>query len=193
MNFQVKVSIPFKRESVAKDRPSKNKKEVPKVSIPFKRESVAKEVSLPATSCFQITQVSIPFKRESVAKAVLMFVVTSCGLGFNSLQTGKCSQRHRKQSEINQAMSRQSFNSLQTGKCSQSSLLHHFELLICAGFNSLQTGKCSQREERSLQEIADSIASCFNSLQTGKCSQRVGGWDSNGKIIEFQFPSNGKV
>ena len=60
---------------------------------------------------------------------------------FNSLQTGKCSQREF----VGPCPKRlPCFNSLQTGKCSQS---HYIEVDYTGclySFNSLQTGKCSQ-------------------------------------------------
>ena len=62
------VSIPFKRESVSKDRedtPAERRKAV--VSIPFKRESVSKVITQTLVGEGE-TKVSIPFKRESVSK-----------------------------------------------------------------------------------------------------------------------------
>ena len=89
-----------------------------KVSIPFKRESVFRAFILLMIRRFGMS-VSIPFKRESVFRVngirrtdeVFYF-------GFNSLQTGKCIQRKSPwQDEKNYKLC---FNSLQTGKCIQS-------------------------------------------------------------------------
>ena len=71
------VSIPFKRESLSKDRMiviSSNKGDT--VSIPFKRESLSKgkrEQLLADTATYR--RVSIPCKRESLSKAMLLWVI----------------------------------------------------------------------------------------------------------------------
>ena len=71
------------------------------VSIPFKRESVAKVLS--ASQAKQRWVVSIPFKRESVAKEAWVNCMNVLTWGFNSLQTGKWRQRrsyrHRDKSD----------------------------------------------------------------------------------------------
>ena len=86
---KVKVSIPFKRESV-----SELKVVVPRlldnssVSIPFKRESVSELRCVGTTAKAGIT-VSIPFKRESVSEHDGGEEIQFAKASFNSLQTGK--------------------------------------------------------------------------------------------------------
>ena len=63
-----------------------------------------------------------------------------------------------------------SFNSLQTGKWSQRAVKPGIIDLVEGGFNSLQTGKWSQRDNVEKFVCFDGD-SCFNSLQTGKWIQ----------------------
>ena len=60
------------------------------------------------------------------------------------------------------------FNSLQTGKWSQRAIMRS-ETFEARSFNSLQTGKWSQREITGLGSTSGNAS--FNSLQTGKWSQ----------------------
>ena len=66
--LRIRVSIPFKRESLSKVEDISGSEKDERVSIPFKRESLSKGASYRrAISIF--TCVSIPFKRESLSKA----------------------------------------------------------------------------------------------------------------------------
>ena len=89
------------------------------VSIPFKRESTAKVYG----QDLELSEilVSIPFKRESTAKddrkpSPIMNIASS---SFNSLQTGKHSERYQKDSHAFCHPLQFCFNSLQTGKHSE--------------------------------------------------------------------------
>ena len=87
---QLKVSIPFKRESVSQANSFlRSFPRLSQVSIPFKRESVSQDESIKAA--FESDEnVSIPFKRESVSQVLLRPRWTLMPWeGFNSLQTGK--------------------------------------------------------------------------------------------------------
>ena len=185
-----------------------------RVSIPFKRESISKEVGktvrLTATGTgfnslqtgkhiqSQIkvrgsghnSQVSIPFKREKHIQSVVDWIVFSPGtLLFQFPSNGKA---YPKVSTLERSCKENGcFNSLQTGKHIQSYFQTEAERSCIQSFNSLQTGKHIQSKE------GEAIIICVEMFQ----------FPSNGKAypketeefaipsneIWFQFPSNGKA
>ena len=100
---------------------------VVQVSIPFKRESVSKERNLLLPVHYR-SKVSIPFKRESVSKVGLFLMLGFIIDSFNSLQTGKCIQSNRFPLVFIRDIS--CFNSLQTGKCIQRRRCWHITLIL---------------------------------------------------------------
>ena len=136
----MKVSIPFKRESVSKVTPDSdrvksylitfqfpsNGKAYPKhlscflissecyVSIPFKRESVSKAQVLKCDIIHTTIRVSIPFKRESVSKAAweaTKGTAVTVSIPFKRESVSKEVSLQRAN-----AAGPERFNSLQTGK-----------------------------------------------------------------------------
>ena len=142
----LRVSIPFKRESVSKETQSMRRRPGKDVAgfnslqtgkciqsakatahnniakrlfqFPSNGKVYPKITRVPRHQLHLLSQVSIPFKRESVSK-VKMRMPLGCStyICFNSLQTGKCIQRKIMECQRQEFAS---FNSLQTGKCIQS-------------------------------------------------------------------------
>ena len=161
----IKVSIPFKRESLSKEiNLIAVCHQQPLVSIPFKRESLSKVDHTIAEISTHNELVSIPFKRESLSKdgygSNESMVVKKC---FNSLQTGKPIQSLKVRVTYAPKFS---FNSLQTGKPIQRGSNATEVENTSTGFNSLQTGKPIQSSTFSGRLLTQRQS--FNSLQTGK-------------------------
>ena len=133
--------------------------------------------------------VSIPFKREGVSqvKSAKLSVPQKTLIRFNSLQTGRCITSKE---GVFERLYFKSFNSLQTGRCITSGGMVG-RVYPKKSFNSLQPGRCITRKSRVLQER--SCRYCFNSLQTGRCITSPLVENFTNAVIEFQFPSTGKV
>ena len=139
----VGVSIPFKRESGVKDRAIKDSKGKPQeFQFPSNGKAESKSNYGKGIETHE-KNVSIPFKRESGVKGCHYFGFGFVNICFNSLQTGKRSQRPKKEKVVKNLIR----------------------------FNSLQTGKRSQRLSQSASGLSRLLDKCFNSLQTGKRSQ----------------------
>ena len=144
---RVRVSIPFKRESLSKA----NHHESPN------RASWEKEFQFPSNGKaypkvlwwmhrpLRIRHVSIPFKRESLSKVSWSWLTTrqACWMNcFNSLQTGKPIQRvftfwyWAGWCVVSIPFKRESLSKVRD---------EHSTEEMCKGFNSLQTGKPIQR------------------------------------------------
>ena len=143
-----------------------------------------------STGCCSVG-VSIPFKRESVSKVKAPKKLPAYQIKFQFPSNGKVYPKENiERSET--AAREEGFNSLQTGKCIQRS---------CGAM----TNHTANHEAVSIPFKRESVSkvkvlpittldgSCFNSLQTGKCIQSCFGICRSGKLIKFQFPSNGKV
>ena len=136
------------------------------VSIPFKRESVAKAWVRNEQIIEQFSFNSL--QTGKCSQSGTHAPVTNSIYRFNSLQTGKCSQREWDEQknrfivflfqfpsngkvepkymyvQSTSGVHSACFNSLQTGKWSQSLFdIYNYLKKLCR-FNSLQTGKCSQ-------------------------------------------------
>ena len=111
-----------------------------------------------------------------------------CNNRFNSLQTGKHTERGLVQTDADALILR--FNSLQTGK--------HTESISSAGYRhpTLRVSIPFKRESTLKVDIDWGIKKllvCFNSLQTGKHTERETFPSANTERLKFQFPSNGKA
>ena len=160
-----------------------------RVSIPFKRESGFKPISRSSDIVERL--VSIPFKRESGFKPSKRFTGIKYGIFlFQFPSNGKVDSNLLGGREMKLKL----YVSIPFKRESGFKLpFKEFHKIKGDnyGFNSLQTGKWIQTVE---SVFPVSTISCFNSLQTGKWIQTENTIMLNRNIaIAFQFPSNGKV
>ena len=139
-----------------------------RVSIPFKRESVFKALAIELIRCHRDTGFQFPSNGKVYSKKTILDhsgrMTVRC---FNSLQTGKCIQRGIRKNTKTSKPNKFQFPS--NGKVYSKSNLRTIFSTSRSGFNSLQTGKCIQSLRHSHPKNRSLI--CFNSLQTGKCIQ----------------------
>ena len=159
------VSIPFKRESASQANTASraDSRANSNVSIPFKRESASQVQAKLLINGRLILTFQFPSNGKVHRKLSQAIFVVASGVGFNSLQTGKCIARLMKCSKMKRE---HCFNSLQTGKCIASihcliNLSTQRRVHKC--FNSLQTGKCiaSLINLRSLPAQRDEVSIPF--------------------------------
>ena len=162
-----------------------------RVSIPFKRESLSKEPPTWRDRDRLRHKFQFPSNGKAYPKDLFLSNYNQLlAFSFNSLQTGKPIQREKTAFTFSDETI--SFNSLQTGKPIQRCVKCVYPPTILGSFNSLQTGKPIQRKDR--RRVQNRVRCKFQFPSNGKAYPKNKESKWLGVFAHtFQFPSNGKA